>query len=121
MILAFLLLFTQDATSLSQQGAAAMRAGKFAEAQTAYRALIQQDPHNPMWRMNLGIALHSAGDYVGAVPELQRYLKSQTAPGPVHLLLGLAQLKRKQPCAAIEPLEAAVKWDWKRSALAGTV
>lgn len=108
-----LLFFLQaaDPALLSQQGAQALRAQRFNEAESAYRQLVKVDPANPMWRMNLGITLHSAGRYAEAVSELGQFLKTNPAPGPAHFLLGLSHLKLKKPCEAIGPLEKAVRWN----------
>jgi predicted Zn-dependent protease len=116
MILLFLLLLqAPDPALLSQQGAQALRAQRFAEAESAYRALVQLQPANLMWRMNLGITLQSAGRYAQAIPEFEVFLKSKPAPGPAHLFLGLAHLKLKQPCQAIAPLESALRWNKAQS------
>lgn len=108
-----LLFFLQaaDPALLSQQGAQALRAQRFSEAESAYRQLVRTQPANPMWRMNLGITLHAAGRYAEAVPELSHFLKSKPPPSPAHLLLGLSHLKLNQPCDAIGPLEMAVRWN----------
>ena len=94
-----LLFFFQvaDPALLSQQGAQALRAQRFNEAEAAYRQLVSVDPANPMWRMNLGITLHSAGRYAEAVSEFGQFLKTNPPPGPTHFLLGLSQLKLKKP------------------------
>lgn len=103
--LALLLLQT-----LSQQGAEAMRQRQFAKAEQIYRSLIKEHPDEPRLRMNLGLALHSGGKYSAAIREFDAYLKAFPQPGPVHLMLGAAQLKLRKPCEAITPLEAARKW-----------
>lgn len=108
---------TPDVTALSQQGAAALRAGRLVEAEKAYRQLVTLEPANPAWRRNLGIALHSARRYGDAIPELQAYLKSDPKPGPLHLLLGLSYLKLSQPCPAIAPLEKARAWNIEQTIL----
>jgi tetratricopeptide (TPR) repeat protein len=96
--------------SLSQQGAQAMREGRFTDAQRIYRELLKENPDEVRLRMNLGLALHSAGDYTAATREFDTYLKVYPKPGPVHLLLGVARLKLRQPCEAIPPLERAKEW-----------
>jgi predicted Zn-dependent protease len=106
-----LLALAQDPEVLSRQGSAAMKAGRFAEAEKIYRELIGREPGNVMWRMNLGLALSSAGRYGEAVPEFQAYLKARPEPGAIHLLLGVANLKQDRPCEAIEPLETAGRWN----------
>jgi tetratricopeptide (TPR) repeat protein len=110
-------LAAEDTAELSRQAAAAMRAQKFAEAETRYRKLAELEPANPMWRMNLGLALYSAGRYAHAVAEFEAFLKAKPEPGPVHLLLGTSLLKLSRPCPAIAMLEKAVQWNKDRSSL----
>lgn len=105
--LLLLLLFAQ---SLSQQGAQAMRDGRYADAERIYRAMLREAPGDPRVRLNLGLALHSAGRYAPAIEQFEAYLKAEPAPGPAHLLLGVAQLKLRQPCPAITALERAAQW-----------
>lgn len=109
------LLLAETVALLSQEGAKAMREQRFGDAEKAYRQLRQQDPANPMWRMNLGVVLHSAGRYAEALPELQAFLGAKPAPGPVHLLTGLSLLKLGQFCQAIPPLKTARQWNAQRS------
>jgi predicted Zn-dependent protease len=106
-----LLLFVQDLSSLSQRGERAMREGDFSTAVNTYRDLAVKDPRNPNWRMNLGLALHSAKRYAEAIPEFNAFVKAQPAPGPVHFLLGLSHLKLNQPCPARNVLELAFRWN----------
>ena len=112
-----LALLAPDIATWSRQGADAMRAGRFTEAEQAYRALRKADPNNPMWRLNLGLALQSTGRYAEAATEFQSVVKARPEPGPGHLLLGLAHLKLARPCDAIAPLETATKWNAQRSLL----
>ncbi|MBS1827876.1 MAG: tetratricopeptide repeat protein [Acidobacteria bacterium] len=116
-IAAFALLFAQDPATLSNQAAAAMRAQRFPEAESLYRKLVALEPANPMWRMNLGLALYSSGQYAKAVPELEAYHKAKPEPGPLHLVLGTALLKSEKPCPAVAPLEVAQRWDKERANL----
>ena len=99
-----------DVEQLSQQGAAAMRAQRFDEAARVYRQLATAPGALPQWRMNLALALHSAGRYREAAPELQVFLKAVPTPGPAHLLAGVGQLKQQQACAAVPLLETARRW-----------
>jgi tetratricopeptide (TPR) repeat protein len=110
-----LLLFLQ--ADLSQQGAQAMREGRFADAESAYRQLIKQMPNEPRLRMNLGLALHSGGKYREAIAQFEQFLKAYPQPGPAHLLMGVSRLKLRQPCEAVPPLETARKWQSTRQVL----
>ena len=110
MILFALLLFAQDIATLSAEGAAAMRAKQYPAAVRTYQALVTQDATNPMWRLNLGMALFYAADHAGSAQALEQFIRIKPQPGPAHLFLGVARLNLKQPCEAIAPLEAALQW-----------
>lgn len=110
MICLTFLLLAQDLASLSAEGAAAMRAKEYSAAAGVYRKLVTQDAANPMWRLNLGMALFYAADSAGAARALEEFLRARPQPGPAHLFLGVARLKLQQPCEAIAPLEAALQW-----------
>lgn len=110
MILIALLFLSQDLPSLSSEGAAAMRAERYADAARVYRVLTGKDPANPMWRFNLGMAHFYAGAPAEAAAVLATFLRARPQPGAAHLFLGLSWLKLQQPCQAIAPLEAALRW-----------
>ncbi len=112
-----LLVLMQDPAALSDQGASAMRGGRFAEAEKAYRELIRLDPANPMWKLNLGLALHSEGKFQEAVASFETFLKVRPAPGPAHFMLGASRLKLGKACDAIAPLETARRWKSSRDIL----
>ena len=113
----FAFLLAQDPATLSSQAGAAMRAQRFTEAEALYRKLVALEPANPMWRMNLGLALYSSGQFAKAAPELEAYLKAKAEPGPIHLVFGTALLKGGKACPAVTPLEVAVRWDKERAKL----
>ncbi|HYZ83232.1 MAG TPA: tetratricopeptide repeat protein [Bryobacteraceae bacterium] len=108
-------LFAQIVTTLSQDGAKAMREQRFADAEKVYRELVKREPANPLWHMNLGLALHSAGRYAEALPEFTTFLKAKPAPGPIHLVAALAQLKLNKPCEAVPLLEKARQWNAEKT------
>jgi tetratricopeptide (TPR) repeat protein len=110
MRLLLLLALGAAAQDLSQQGATAMREGRFDEAERIYRQMLRQTPDHPGLRLNLGLALHSKGQYTAAIPELQAFLKANPAPGPIHLVVGAAHLKMGKFCDAIASLETARVW-----------
>lgn len=114
-MIVLLLLLAQDVATLSQTGAQAMRESRFADAESAYRQLARLEPANPMWRMNLGLALHSGGRPREALTEFDAFLKAKPEPGPVHFLAGVTRLKLHQACEAIALLEKARKWDAGKS------
>jgi tetratricopeptide (TPR) repeat protein len=104
------LLFAQDAAILSSQGAEAMRQQRFADAAAIYRKLVEAEASNPMWRLNLGLALYSSKQYPAASAELERFLRARPEPGPAHLVLGASWLRMGRECEAITPLQTGVKW-----------
>ena len=111
MIAALLAFFiAQDPAALSADGAAAMRAQNYPEAIRVYRTLTVQDAANPMWRLDLGMALFYAGDHASAASELTEFIRVRPQPGAGHLFLGVSRLKLQQPCEAIAPLEVALRW-----------
>ena len=110
MILFTILVLAQNIASLSSEGAAAMRAKQYPAAVRAYQALVAQDTANPMWSLNLGMALFYSADHAGAARVLEDFIRAKPQPGPAHLFLGVARLKLQQPCEAIAPLEAALQW-----------
>jgi tetratricopeptide (TPR) repeat protein len=99
-----------SAQSLSEQGARAMREGRFTDAERIYREMVKTNPGEARLRMNLGLALYSAGRYEEALREFAAFEKAFPKPGPVHLVIGTAQLKMGQVCAAVAPLEKARQW-----------
>ena len=105
-----ILLVLMLAQSLSEQGAQAMRDGRFADAERVYKQLLKETPEDPRIHMNLGLALHSGRKYREAIPRFEQFLKANPQPGPAHLLLGVAKLKLRQPCEAVAPLEKARQW-----------
>lgn len=98
------------AEDLSQQGARAMREGRFEDAVAIYKRMLESTPDEPRLRMNLGLALYSAKKYSEAITELDRFLKADPKPGPVHFVVGVARLKLGRHCQAIPPLEKARQW-----------
>lgn len=110
MILFTLLVLAQDLAGLSSEGATAMRAKQYPAAARAYQQLVEKDATNPMWRLNLGMALFYAADHSGAARALEDFIRVKPQPGPAHLFLGVARLNLQQPCEAIAPLEAALQW-----------
>jgi tetratricopeptide (TPR) repeat protein len=94
----------------SQQAAQAMRAGRFSEAERLYRALVQQDPKNPGWHANLGLALHSQMKFRQAVEAIERSLKLKPSSG-LSLVVGIDYLKLNEPCNAIAPLQLTDRTD----------
>jgi len=99
-----------DLAEMSHQAKEAMVAGNFRQAAALYRELVKALPDNPGLRMNLGLALHSEGQYREAIPNFQMVAKQ--AP-EAWLFIGLDHLKLGQPELAIAPLEKVIAADEK--------
>ena len=98
-----------DPAFLSQQGKQAMAEGRFANAAKHYGALVEQIPDNPGLRLNLGMALHMAGEDDRAIPQFEKALAAVPDMYPALLFLGTSHLRQGRPAKAVEPLEAAAK------------
>jgi tetratricopeptide (TPR) repeat protein len=103
-------LYGADLAEMSHQAKEAMVAGNFRQAVLLYRELVKALPDNPGLRMNLGLALHSAGRYREAIPNFQTVAKQVP---DAWLFIGLDHLKLGQPELAIAPLEKVVAADEK--------
>ncbi len=86
-----------------------MGEGRFAEAASIYRSLVEAVPDNAGLRVNLGMALHMSGQHDRAVPELERALELQPGIVPALLFLGACHLRLRQPAKAIGPLRELVR------------
>ena len=98
-----------DLAAKSQQAAAAMRAKRFSEAAARYRELTAALPNHPELTMNLGLALHSSGQYAEAVNHFQSAVKLKPGLGPAWFFLGLDYQKLGEPGKAVEPLRRALE------------
>ncbi len=100
---------TQDQLALrSQQAGNLMSQGRFGEAAVIYRDLTKALPGNPGLVLNLGLALHMAGNHAEAVPQFEAVLKSQPTSIAALISLGVSRLQLNQPAEAIAPLTKAV-------------
>lgn len=88
-----------------------MTAGRFDEAARLYEELNRAIPGNPGLMMNLGLALHSSGDYQKAAAQFQSVVSRQPDFTPAWLMLGLARLKLGEKASALEPLQRVVQAD----------
>lgn len=86
----------------------AMQTERYDEAVALYADLVRALPDNPGLRMNLGLALHSAGRYERAAAEFERVVSHQPDMTPAWLMLAMARLKLGRPETAIDPLERVV-------------
>jgi predicted Zn-dependent protease len=92
----------------SAAGKDLMAAGRYAEAASVYRELVQALPGNPGLLVNLGMALHLSGQDAEAVPPLERAFRMQPEAFPAALFLGASRLRLGRAAAAVEPLQKAV-------------
>jgi predicted Zn-dependent protease len=86
-----------------------MAQGKFADAVPLYRELNLAVPNNPGLLLNLGMALHMAGDERRSIPQLEAAVKLDPKLAPAWLFLGAAHLQLGQPPAAIEAVRTVLK------------
>ncbi len=85
-----------------------MAEGKFTEAIPLYRELNQSVPNNPGLLLNLGMALHMAGDERKSIPHLEAAVKLDPKLAPAWLFLGAARLQLGQTPAAIEAVQTVL-------------
>ena len=102
---------SEELAASSRRGKDLMAAGRYAEAVPVYRAMVDAVPGNAGLLLNLGMALHMAGEDEAAIAPLGAALKLQPALGPANLFLGAANLRLGRPDAAIAPLQTAVRLD----------
>ena len=93
----------------SQRGKELMAAGRYAEAVPVYRELVTAVPGNPGLLVNLGMALHLAGDDGEAIASFEAALRLQPELLPANLFLGASNLRLGRTAAAIAPLQKAVR------------
>ncbi|MDX2223901.1 MAG: tetratricopeptide repeat protein, partial [Rhodospirillaceae bacterium] len=67
-----------------QTAMAAHRAGRFADAVTAYRAALAVAPDQARVHCNMGLALHAVGDLAGAAAAFSRAAELQPGLAPAH-------------------------------------
>jgi len=96
---------SDDLAMKSQRAKEFMADGKFAEAVPLYRELNQAVPNNPGLLLNLGMALHMAGDERNSVPQLEAAVKLDPKLTPAWLFLGAARLQLGRAPAAVEALK----------------
>ena len=96
---------SDDLAMKSQRAKEFMADSKFAEAVPLYRELNQAMPNNPGLLLNLGMALHMAGDERNSIPQLQAALKLDPKLAPAWLFLGAARLQLGKAPAAVEALK----------------
>ena len=86
-----------------------MAAGRFEEAIPIYTELSRALPNNPGLLMNLGMALHMAGQDRKAAPQFEAVLKLQPDHVPARLFLGAALIRLGEPAKAVGPLRRVLQ------------
>jgi tetratricopeptide (TPR) repeat protein len=93
----------------SQRAKDFMAQGNFIEAIALYRELNQAVPNNPGLMLNLGMALHMAGEERKSIPQLEAAVKLDPKLTPAWLFLGAARLRLGEASAAVEPLKMVLR------------
>lgn len=100
---------SDDLAAKSQRAKELMAEGRFAEAIPIYRELNQALPNNAGLMLNLGMALHMAGDERKALPPLETAVKLDPKLAPAWLFLGAARLQLGQTPAAVDALKVVLR------------
>ncbi len=98
-----------DLAAMSQRAKEFMAEGKFADAVPLYRELNQAVPNNPGLLLNLGMALHMAGDERKSITQLEAAVKLDPKLAPAWLFLGAARLQLGQTPAAVDALKTVLR------------
>jgi protein O-GlcNAc transferase len=107
---------SDDLALKSQRAKEFMAHGKFAEAIPLYRELNQAVPRNPGLLLNLGMALHMAGDDRESIQPLEAAVRVDPKLAPAWLFLGAARLELGDTPAGLEALRVVLRlqpdhWD----------
>ena len=87
-------------------------AGRHEDAAENYRLALVQDPENPIYLQNRGIALGNSGDVEGAVEAIgQAAVLDPTMAGSGHFNLGIIFINRGQLAEAVESFQSSVEAD----------
>ena len=93
---------SDDLAEKSQRAKEFMAEGKFTAAVPLYRELNLAVPNNPGLLLNLGMALHMAGDESQSILPLKAAVNLNPKLAPAWLFLGAARLQLGQATGAIE-------------------
>jgi predicted Zn-dependent protease len=93
----------------SQQAKELMGAGKFADAVPLYRELNLAVANNAGLLLNLGMALHMAGEERKAIPPLEAAVKLDPNLTPAWLFLGAARLRLGEVPAGVTALKVVTR------------
>jgi tetratricopeptide (TPR) repeat protein len=111
--LLLLLLFASEGSLVerSQRARQALLDGHAAEAVKLYRNLVKDLPNDVRMRLNLALALESAGDTSQESDQLRLIVKQSPSLAPAWLMLGLAERKLGHQMEAIKALRKAMTLD----------
>ncbi len=99
---------SDDLAAKSRRAKEFMAEGKFTEAIPLYRELNLAVPNNAGLLLNLGMALHMAGDERKSIPQLEAAAKLDPKLAPAWLFLGAARLQLGQTPGAIEAVQTVL-------------
>lgn len=104
---------SENLAAKSQQAKELMAGGKFAEAVPLYRDLNRAVPNNAGLTLNLGMALHLAGEERKAIPPLEAAVKLDPSLAPAWLFLGAARLQLGEVSAGANALKVVMRLEPK--------
>ena len=94
-----------------QDGAAALREKRFADAAQAFRKAVEREPGSSAAWLNQGVALEGLGDAAGAERSYRKAIELEPALARAHYNLGTLLAARGAHQEGIEQLETAVRLD----------
>lgn len=104
---------SKDLVAKSQRAKEFMASGKFADAIPLYRELNRAVPNNAGLMLNLGMALHMAGEDRKAIPQLEAAVKLDPNLTPAWLFLGAARLRLGELPAGANALKVVMRLEPK--------
>jgi Flp pilus assembly protein TadD len=94
-----------------QEGAAALREKRFADAAQAFRKAVESEPGSSAAWLNQGVALEGLGDAAGAERSYRKAIELEPALARAHYNLGTLLAARGAQQEGIGHLETAVRLD----------
>src|SRR5262249_24968793 len=102
---------SEDLAAKSQRAKELMADGKFADAVPLYSELNLAVPNNAGLMLNLGMALHMAGEERKAIPQLEAAVKLDPKLTPAWLFLGAARMQLGEIPGGVNALKVVVRLD----------
>jgi len=100
---------SDDLAAKSRRAKEFMAQGRFTEAVPLYRELNQAVPNSAGLMLNLGMALHMAGDERKSIPPLEAAVKLDPKLTPAWLFLAAARQQLGQTSAAVDALQMVLR------------